>query len=61
MEKSKLTKQELQEAYEGELWLTSKDMQEKSIISKVLKDNEQVAKIVEEGLADKEDDSNSED
>ena len=63
MEKSNLTKQELQEAYDGELWLTSNDMQKRSIVSKILKDNEQVAKIVEEGLADKEDnnDNGSED
>ena len=31
-------------------------MQEKSIISKVLKDNEQVAKIVEESLTDNNED-----
>ena len=55
MEKSKLTKKSYRKHIEGELWLTAKDMQEKSIISKVLKDNEQVAKIVEESLADKED------
>ena len=50
MEKSKLTKKDLEEAYDGELWLTSKEMKEKNIISRILQDNEQVAKIVEESI-----------
>ena len=51
---SDLTPKELEEAYDTELVLTSKEMKQRGIVTKIMKDNEKVAALVKEGRSKEE-------